>query len=128
MKTLLISLLALAVIVTGFNIRGMFVPGSVKADSITDNKYDGDCTGHETVGRCADKCPGPTSEGVYYQQGIDKDTGAAVCGFSYYHQCPYTDAVSADNPLCYKNQPPAVDPTSAPAIQQELDQTQFVGK
>lgn len=44
------------------------------ATAIQDQKSDGECTGHETAGRCADKCPNG-----YYQQGIDKETGAATC-------------------------------------------------
>jgi hypothetical protein len=75
------------------------------ASAATSDKYDGDCTGSETAGRCADKCPADTAEGAYFVRGNDKDTGAVVCGFSYYHACPYSEAVSADNPLCYKGQP-----------------------
>lgn len=73
----------------------------VSAQQASD-KYDGDCTGHETAGRCADKCPASTSEGVYHLQGYDKDTGAAVCRIEYYHACPYADAQSADSPECQK--------------------------
>lgn len=80
------------------------------------DKYDGDCTGHETAGRCADKCPADTAEGVYYLQGYDKDTGAAVCRLEYYHACPYADSVSADDPLCAKLQAEQpTQPVSAPA-------------
>lgn len=80
------------------------------------DKYDGDCTGHETAGRCADKCPNPAPEGVYYLQGYDKDTGAAICRLEYYHACPYADSVSADDPLCEKLQAQQPSqPTSAPA-------------
>lgn len=89
-----------------------------------EQKSDGECTGHETAGRCADKCPLPTDQGVYYLQGFDKETGAAICGFSYYHQCPYTDAVSADDPLCYKSAPAQnPDPVDAP-----IDVNGFQGK
>lgn len=81
------------------------------------DKYDGDCTGMETAGRCADKCPADTAEGAYYLQGYDKTTGAAVCRLSYYHACPYADSVSADDPLCAKLQAeqPA-QPVSTPAV------------
>lgn len=47
-------------------------------------------------------CPAPTSEGVYYIQGYGKETDAVVCGFSYYHACPYADAQPADGPVCAK--------------------------
>lgn len=89
-------------------------PQAASAAEASD-KYDGDCTGHETAGRCADKCPADTAEGVYYLQGYDKDTGAAVCRLEYYHACPYADSVSADDPLCAKlqaQQQPAQTPTA----------------
>lgn len=69
------------------------------------DKYDGDCTGHETVGRCADKCPAPTPLGAYNQLGTDPTTGAAICHFVYADACPYTEAVSATDPLCAKSAP-----------------------
>lgn len=75
----------------------------------TETKGDGDCTGKETVGRCSDKCPLPTAEGTYFNRGFDPDTGKAICGFSFYHACPYSEAVSADDPLCYKDQPQPID-------------------
>lgn len=86
--------------------------------SETGDKYDGDCTGHETAGRCADKCPLDTPDGTYHLQGYDKDTGAAICRLEYYHACPYADAVKADDPLCAKLEaqqqadtaPPSTDP------------------
>lgn len=91
-------------------------PQPAAAADVSD-KYDGDCTGHETAGRCADKCPADTADGVYYLQGYDKETGAAVCKLSYYHACPYADSVSADDPLCAKlqAQQPAQQP-STPAV------------
>lgn len=95
------------------NINSHLMPVKAKADAVSD-KYDGDCTGHETDGRCADKCPAPTDQGAYFLRGFDKDTGAAVCGFSWYHACPYTEAVSADDPMCYKNQPAAQQPETTP--------------
>lgn len=66
------------------------------------DKYDGDCTGDEIAGRCADKCPPPTKDGAYHERGIDKQTGAVVCGFTYYNECPYAAAYSADDPMCDK--------------------------
>lgn len=47
-------------------------------------------------------CPAPTSQGVYYLQGYDKNTGAAVCRLEYYHACPYADAQPADGAVCAK--------------------------
>lgn len=85
------------------------IPKVSAAAPAESDKFDGECTGQETAGRCADKCPADTDQGVYYEQGQDRD-GKLVCGFAYFHQCPYTNAVSADDPLCYK-------------IQQEQQQT-----
>lgn len=113
-KVIAITLLALGIVT--------FMPVQLRtqpARADVSDKYDGDCTGHETTGRCADKCPADTTEGAYFLRGYDKETGAAVCGFSYFNACPYTEAVSADDPLCYKNQPaqptPAVTATVPPA-------------
>lgn len=64
------------------------------AQSLND-KYDGDCTGTETAGRCADKCPNPTDT----LQGYDKETGAAVCR-SAPTGCPYGDSIPVDSPKC----------------------------
>lgn len=50
-------------------------------------------------------CPDPTSQGAYNQLGTDPTTGKAICHFVYSNACPYTEAVSADDPMCYKNQP-----------------------
>lgn len=101
----------------------------VQADS--SDKYDGDCQPSDTAGRCADKCPADTSEGTYYVQGYDKDTGAVVCGFSFYHACPYADAVSADDPLCAKlqaQQTPAATTTAPVATTPTQPVTQCGGK
>ena len=91
---------------------GLFFGGNVIAHATanTNGKYDGDCTGHETVGRCADKCPNQTdtlqgfdpqtgaaictpacSGQGQFLQGYDKETGAPVCG--HVTGCPYGDAV-----------------------------------
>lgn len=72
------------------------------------DKYDGDCTGHETVGRCADKCP----EG-YFERGFDKETGAAICG--HVTGCPYGDSIPL-GPQCDKQAPqqPAATTETAP--------------
>lgn len=47
------------------------------------------------------KCPTATSEGAYFERGIGKD-GNVICGFSWYNACPYTEAVSANDPGCEK--------------------------
>lgn len=80
-------------------------PAHAASMSETSDKYDGDCDPTATVGRCADKCPAPTSEGAWNQIGTDPTTGAAICHFVYANACPYFEAVSADDPMCYKNQP-----------------------
>lgn len=85
-------------------VRVSVQPNAAHADTPTSDKYDGDCTGHETAGRCADKCPGDTSEGTYYLQGYDKETGAAVCRLEYFNACPYADSIPATDPLCAKLQ------------------------
>lgn len=60
-------------------------------------------------------CPANTPQGAYNQLGTD-DNGNAICHFVYSNACPYTEAVSADDPLCYKNQPAAAQPvTTTPA-------------
>lgn len=68
------------------------------------DKYDGDCTGNETDGRCADKCPPPTAEGAYFERGRDKD-GKISCGFAFYNECPYATGYSATDPMCEKLKP-----------------------
>lgn len=47
---------------------------AIMASAQAADKQDEPCTGLETAGRCADKCPAG-----YYQQGMDKETGAAIC-------------------------------------------------
>lgn len=76
-------------------------PQPAQAQQSSD-KYDGDCTGTETAGRCADKCPADTAQGTYHLQGYDKVTGAAVCGFTYFNECPYAAGYSATDPMCDK--------------------------
>lgn len=63
-------------------------------------------------------CPADTSQGAYNQLGTDPTTGAPICHFVFSNACPYTEAVSADDPMCYKSQPqiPAAPTTTAPAI------------
>lgn len=60
-------------------------------------------------------CPAPTSKGAYNQLGTDPATGKSICHFVFSNACPYTEAVSADDPMCYKNQPvqtPPITPTT----------------
>lgn len=92
----------------------------VHAEGIgTSDKFDGECTGTETAGRCADKCPNPTDT----LQGYDKETGAAVCR-SAPTGCPYGDSVPL-GPDCDKlapaqtvyNDPQLPDPQSVDDIQ-----------
>jgi hypothetical protein len=47
------------------------------------------------------ECPPPTSEGAYFERGIDKESNV-ICGFSYYNECPYASAYAADDPMCEK--------------------------
>lgn len=53
---------------------------------VQSDKDGGECTGNETAGRCADKCPPPS-----FQRGIDKNTGAAIC--ATVTGCPYGDSI-----------------------------------
>jgi hypothetical protein len=54
---------------------------------VNTDKSDGECTGLETVGRCADKCP---NQGDFVR-GYDKETGAVICG--HVTGCPYGDSI-----------------------------------
>ncbi len=62
-----------------------YVAGNLHVFAAED-KFDGECTGQETAGRCADKCP----EGSY-NIGISKD-GAALCKLNP-TGCPYGDSI-----------------------------------
>lgn len=74
------------------------------ASALQSDKYDGDCTGNETAGRCADKCPAGS-----YNIGISKD-GSAICKLEP-TGCPYGDSIplGAD---CDKHAP--VEPEIVP--------------
>lgn len=96
-----VVVLALLIVATASALLPETSPQPAQAQQQSD-KYDGDCTGHETAGRCADKCPLDTPQGTYHLQGYDKDTGAAVCGFTYYNECPYAAGYSATDPMCDK--------------------------
>lgn len=81
------------------------------------DKYDGDCTGNETQGRCADKCP-PGS----YLIGVDDKTGAAICKLEP-TGCPYGDSIPMD--MCDKFKP---SPTEQPKPAQPTEAAQCGGK
>lgn len=68
------------------------------ASGLSFDKFDAQCTGTETAGRCADKCAGPNE----FVRGFDKETGAAVCGVVT--GCPYGDSVPL-GPECDKLAP-----------------------
>lgn len=70
-------------------------PPKVNAQSISSDKADSECTGLETAGRCADKCPIATDTLL----GYDKTTGAAVCKRAP-TGCPYGDSIPLDSPKC----------------------------
>lgn len=117
MKKHILTVLGILIVAFGVNIimPAQARPQPVSASDVSD-KYDGDCTGHETAGRCADKCPADTADGVYHLQGYDKDTGAAVCRLEYYQACPYADAVKASDPLCDKLAQQQAPTTGTPAV------------
>lgn len=50
-------------------------------------------------------CPTDTAQNTWYIMGYDKTTNAAVCHIEYYNACPYSENVSADDPMCYKVYP-----------------------
>lgn len=74
-----------------------------------DSKYDGDCQPGDTAGRCSDKCP-PGE----YQQGVDKDTGAAVCSAPP-TGCPYAERVPV-GPQCDRLAPQHDQQTVTPPV------------
>lgn len=87
------------------------VAGPPKAGALgLSDKQDAACTGHETAGRCADKCP----DGDFVR-GYD-DNGAAICG--HVTGCPYGDSIPL-GPECDKhapavyNEPQATTPAPA---------------
>lgn len=90
-----------------------------------DGKYDAPCTGHETAGRCADKCP----EGSYLI-GFEHD-GSAVCKLEP-TGCPYGDSIPL-GPQCDKQAPAAsVKPMPEVPVARPIEQAPandgFVGK
>lgn len=88
-------LTALCVIAVAFV---LFAPKANNAQAqAPSNKSDGECTGTETAGRCADKCP----EGYFWRGGCVRVTG-----------CPYGDSIPLDSPKCAS--PPAEQPVVIP--------------
>lgn len=112
---LLAAVVAVIAYVVLFHADWLVIPPFERVSALSLDKFDGDCTGHETVGRCADKCPAATNEGAYYLQGFDKETGAAVCGFTYYDPCPYADAQPATSPTCQRLAATATQPVASPS-------------
>jgi len=102
----ILSAIAVAIVLTGVValLPAQSRPQPASA-AVASDKYDGDCTGQETEGRCADKCPVSTDKGAYHLQGYDKTTGAAICGFTYYNECPYFAGAEAGTPECEKGKP-----------------------
>lgn len=111
MKKLFLSAVAVAILAIGISIvlPTKTQPQPANAQQAID-KYDGDCTGLETAGRCADKCP----EGSY-NIGITKN-GEAICKLEP-TGCPYGDSI----PLgaeCDKHAPqPEPVQTEAPIME-----------
>lgn len=102
MKKLLLGGLSAAIFALGvMTVLPVQPPEPPVSAQQASDKYDGDCTGRETQGRCADKCPPNTDKGAYFLRGYD-DNGAAICAFSWYNACPYVEAVPADDPMCEK--------------------------
>lgn len=71
------------------------LPTFPKAFAQSSEKMDTSCTGHETAGRCADKCPNQTDTLL----GYDPQTGAAICKAAP-TGCPYGDSIPLDSPKC----------------------------
>lgn len=87
------------------------------ASAQSSDKFDGECTGHETAGRCADKCPNQTDTLL----GYDPQTGAAICKAAP-TGCPYGDSI----PLGAECDKHAPQPSVTPA--QPIEAAQFGGK
>jgi hypothetical protein len=127
MKKRFIAVLSVAILIVGLTAStpGLLRPRAVSAAE-SDKNATG-CIGNETTGRCADKCPANTDQGTYSLQGYDKDTGAAVCQFEYYHACPFADSQPADGPVCAKLQAQQHTADQTPA-QTPTDPNYFGGK
>lgn len=116
MKRHILSALGIAILAVGIStaLPVQTPPQPVSAQQASD-KYDGDCTGHETAGRCADKCPNQTDTLL----GYDETTGAAICKAAP-TGCPYGDSIPL-GPDCDKHAPVA-EPVEQPPAEE------FVGK
>ena len=97
MKKLFWAVLAVVTIALAIATVLPYETATPQANAAFSDKYDGDCTGFETAGRCADKCP-PGS----YNIGISKD-GAAICKLEP-TGCPYGDSIPL-GPDCDKHAP-----------------------
>lgn len=84
-------------------------PQPANAQQVSD-KYDGDCTGTETAGRCQDKCP-PGSYAIGYE-----DNGAAICKAEP-TGCPYGDSIPL-GPECDKHAPQQTNQPAQPQAAQ----------
>ena len=84
------------------------------SDVTQSDKYDGDCTGLETAGRCADKCPTGS-----YEIGREHD-GAAICHLEP-TGCPYGDSIPLDSPKCAPSPEELAQQQAQAAEQQALD-------
>lgn len=83
----ILSLTLIAIAVIGVRPEWVVVPPPMFEPVYANDKYDGNCTGYETAGRCSDKCADPAS----YMIGFDKETGQAIC--KVVTACPYADSV-----------------------------------
>lgn len=128
MKTkLILSVLSATILILGISTLLPPETRTQQASATQSDKYDGGCTGHETAGRCADKCPANTSEGVYNLIGYDEQTGAAICKFHYYDPCPYADAHSANSAVCKKLEAQQKQPQPRATVP-EVNTNQYGGK
>lgn len=107
MRKLFIGAVALSILISGIFtlLPAQTLPQPASAQQQSD-KYDGDCTGTETAGRCADKCP-PGSYAIGYE-----DNGAAICKAEP-TGCPYGDSIPL-GPECDKHAPANQSPAEQP--------------
>ena len=112
MKRLILSALGVAILIiaimTVLPVQTQPQPASAQQAS---DKYDGECTGHETAGRCADKCPNQTDTLL----GYDKETGAAICKAAP-TGCPYGDSIPL-GPECDKHIPETITPAQPEVVE-----------
>lgn len=105
---------------------GLFYFGHViGVDAQSADKFDGECTGQETVGRCADKCPDGS-----YEIGTKDETGEAICKLEP-TGCPYGDSIplGAD---CDKHAPQTLGQSSTietdDSMSVDYHSEEFIGK